>query len=185
MMRFNYLRSGAPEVIERFHSGYIPARLQTPLAALVTVVVAVCFWWGIENLLLHQAIAELHVQTARLNASRTALEKARLRRTRVESLLALDNRLRDIRRSGAQVAGELADIANHVPRRAWLTDIARVDQGMEVEGKAVGLDGLSDTVSDLMSSKSASLPELIHAARDGGTDSTPTMTFTLHLQSHR
>ncbi len=180
-MRFNYLSDGVPGAIERLQLDRMPEGLRTPLAALVTASLTVLCWWGIEKMLIEQATTELRVQTARLSSSRAALGQARLHRMHVEALLALDKRLRAIRRSGAVLACEIADVANHVPRRAWLTGISQMGEGLEIDGNALGLDTVGDTVTDLMSSSTTQSPELIRAAREDNTGPARVLSFAVHV----
>ncbi len=185
MMRFNYLRDSAPEAFEYLRPSRIPEPLRTPLAALITVMLVVAIWWVVEQLLLSQARAELQTQTLRLAASKAALDELKLRKNQVQDLLAIDARLREIRRSGAVLSTSLADIANHVPPRAWLTSIARINDGIEIDGQADGLDGLSDTVADLMSSSSAASPDLIRASKEDRARSAGIVAFVMRIGGHQ
>jgi Tfp pilus assembly protein PilN len=184
-MRFNYLRDSAPDAFEYLRPSRIPEPLRTPLAALLTATVVVALWWVIEQVLLSQARAELQTQTFRLAASKAALAELKLRKTHIEDLLAVDSRLREIRRSGAALSSGLADIANHVPMRAWLTSIARVNDGIEIDGQADGLDGLSDTVADLMSSSTAKSPNLIRASKDERYRVGGLIAFAMRVGTHQ
>ncbi|HUN28739.1 MAG TPA: PilN domain-containing protein [Alphaproteobacteria bacterium] len=165
-MRFNYLRDSAPDALEYLRPSRVSEPLRTPLAALATVVCVVGVWWVIEQILLGQARSELQVQALRLSASRIALKDLNLRKSRIEELITIDERLRKIRRSGAELSHGLADIANHVPAQAWLTSIEHIDTGLQIDGSAEGFDGLSETVADLMSSSSASAPSLVRASKE-------------------
>lgn len=107
VVRFNYLRDSAPDAFEYLRPSRIPEPLRTPLAALATIVVIVGAWWVIEQMLLGQARDELQLQTLRLNASKVELSELKLRKTRVEALLAIDTRLREIRRSGRRFQAAL------------------------------------------------------------------------------
>jgi Tfp pilus assembly protein PilN len=185
MMRFNYLRDSAPDAFEYLRPSRIPEALRTPLAAFATVVVIVGAWWIVEQLLLAQARDELQGQSLRLSASRVALRDLKLRKARVEQLLSIDTRLREIRRSGAVLSGRLADIANHVPARAWLTSIARIDSGLQIDGNAEGLDGLSDTVADLMASSNAATPELVRASKEDRDRSGTIIAFQVRIGAYR
>ncbi len=184
-MRFNYLRDSEPDAFEYLRPSRIPEPLRTPLAALATIVVIVGAWWVIEQMLLGQARDELQLQTLRLNASKVELSELKLRKTRVEALLAIDTRLREIRRSGAALSSGVADIANHVPARAWLTSIVHVDTGIQIDGRAEGLDGLSDTVADLMSSSSAASPDLIRASKENRDRSGTIVSFEVRVRATR
>jgi Tfp pilus assembly protein PilN len=165
LKRFDFLRDAPPLFVERLRPSRLPAELRTPLAAFATTVVVILAWWAIETAQIAQARAELVTERARVAASRTDLAQAQVRRSRLVDLISLDRRIRDIRRSGAALSGNLADIANHLPDRAWLTSIAQDDRGLEIDGNAVGLDGLSDTLAGLMSSRSAATPSLVRASR--------------------
>lgn len=183
MTRFNFLRDSTPEAFEYLRPSRIAEPLRTPLAALLTVTLVVAMWWLIEQVLLSQARSELQVQTFRLAASKAALAELKLRKTHIEELLAVDARLREIRKSGTMLSSSLADIANHVPARAWLTSIVRVNDGIEIEGQADGLDGLSDTVADLMSSSTAKSPNLIRASKDERYRSL--IAFVMDVEEHQ
>ncbi|HTZ55228.1 MAG TPA: PilN domain-containing protein [Candidatus Acidoferrum sp.] len=183
-MRFNYLRDSVPEAFEYLRPSRIPEPLRTPLAALLTATLVVAVWWVIEQVQLAQARHELQTQSFRLAASKAALTELKLRKTHIEALLAVDLRLREIRRSGATLSSGLADIANHVPARAWLTSIARVNDGIEIDGQAEGLDGLSDTVADLMSSSTAKSPDLIRASKEDRYRANGLVAFEMRVGGH-
>lgn len=184
-MRFNYLRDSPPEMFERLRPSRIPEPLRTPLAAFATAIIIVGVWWVVEQVLLAQARNELQAQSLRLSASQIALKELKLRETHVAELSAIDARLRQIRRSGALLSSRLADIANHVPVQAWLTSIARVDNGLQIDGRAEGLDGLSETVADLMSSASAVSPDLVRANKEDSDRSGTTIAFEMRVAEHR
>jgi Tfp pilus assembly protein PilN len=185
MMRFNYLRDSGPETFEYLRPSRIPEALRTPLAAFLTATLVVTVWWVIEQLLLSQARAELQAQAFRLAASRADLADLKLRKTRVGDLLVVDARLREIRRSGAALSSGLADIANHVPDQARLTSIADVNDGIEIDGQADGLDGLSDTIADLMSSSAAASPDLIRATKEDRVRSAGIVAFVMRVDARR
>jgi len=184
-MRFSYLHDARPDALERLRPSRLPEGLHTPLASLATAIVVVVAWWGIEHMLLAQARQELGQQTFRLDASRLALREAKLQRVHVDSLLESDTRLREIRRSGALLASRLADIANHVPTRAWLSSVGQVNDALEIDGHAEGLDGLSDTVADLMSSKTAAAPDLVRASKDQTDHSGELLEFAVRVGGHQ
>lgn len=165
-MKFDYLRDAPPAFVERLRPSRIPEYLRTPLAALATSICVVAAWYAIESLQVQQAARELAVEKARALASRSDLSLARVQRAHVEGLIALDDRIRSIRRSGAVTSSMLADIANHVPRRAWLTAIRQSGGAFEIDGTADGLDELSDTLAGLMSSRTARAPALVRAAQE-------------------
>lgn len=182
MTKFDFLHDAPPAFVERLRPSRIPEHLRTPLAALATSIFVVAVWWLVQNLQLQQAAKELAVEKARAIASRADLALTRVRRAHVEDLAALDNRVRAIRRSGAVASSMLADIANHVPQHAWLSAITQADGGFEIDGNAGGLDDLSRTLASLMSSRAASSPTLVRAARETRDDE-GVVSFQLHTGS--
>lgn len=167
MTKFDFLKDAPPAFVERLAPNRIPEYLQTPLAALATSIVVVAAWWLMQHLQLQQAARELANEKARAIASRADLALLRVRRAHVEDLAALDARVREIRRSGAIASSALADIANHIPKHAWLSAIHHSDGGFDIDGDAAGFDELSRTLAGLMSSKAANSPALVRAAQDG------------------
>jgi Tfp pilus assembly protein PilN len=182
MMRFDYLRDAPPAFVERLKPARIPHALRTPLAALLATIVIVASWWGVETLQIGQAGHELAVQKARAAASRADLAQIKVRRSKLDALVALDARVRTMRRSGAVVANRFADVANHVPERAWLTSIGEADGVLDIQGDAIGLDGLSTTLADLLSSQSASQPSLVRAGRDDHVLVESVLSFQIHAR---
>ena len=165
-MRFNYLCDAPPELVERLRGVRVSAQLRTPLSATATALFVVCAWWFLERHWISEAAREEAIAAVRLEQSRAAFASTKLVRADVDQLLALDARLRRIRLSGSVLSHRLADVGNHVPTRAWLTSIARTSDGLELHGRAEGLNVLSETVADLMSSKAAASPTLVRAVRE-------------------
>lgn len=166
MTRFDYLRDAPPESIERVRAIRISASLRWPLAVLTAVVVTHACASGIFTLALSEARSTERAAAVRLEASTVALARVRLTKVRVDDLIALDRRLREIRSSGSRVSARLADIANHVPAHAWLTTLARTPNGFEMVGKSSGLPALGATMSSLMTSSAIVSPTLIRASGD-------------------
>ena len=166
MRRFNFLHDAPPDVIDRLRALRVTDELRTPLLALVTSILVVFAWYGLERYWLASAEHEEVLATTRLAESRADLATTKLVRADVDQLLALDRRLRDIRLSGTSLAENLSDIGNHVPAHAWLTSISNVQDGLEISGRADSLISLSETVADLLSSRTAMSPTLVRASKD-------------------
>ncbi len=182
-MRFNYLYDAPPDLIEHMRAIRLPRELRTPLSALITAIAVVVAWWFLERHWVSQAAREEAVAALRLQQSRQAFDATKLVRADIQQLLMLDTRLREIRLSGSALADRLADLGNHVPHQAWLTSVARTEDGVELLGRAEGLHVLSATVADLMSSTAASSPTLIRAVRDERT--TAIISFTIHAEERK
>jgi Tfp pilus assembly protein PilN len=179
-MRFNYLKDAPPAPVEHLRGLRIPREFRTPVAAIATAAIVVCAWSFLEHHWITEAAREEALATVRLEESREAFAATKLVRSDVDQLLALDGRLRRIRLSGSVLSHRLADIGNHVPAQAWLTSIARSSDGVELHGQAEGLNVLSDTIADLMSSKAAGAPTLVRAVRDDRSSSV--LSFTIHAE---
>ncbi len=165
-MRFNYLRDAPPELIEQLRALRISPELRSPLSAVATAIVVVFAWWSLERHWMSEAMREEARAAIRLQQSRAAFAATKLVRADVDRLLSLDARLRAIRLSGSVLSHRLADVGNHVPTQAWLTSIVRTNDGLELHGRAEGLNVLSKTVAGLMSSKAAASPTLVRAVRE-------------------
>jgi hypothetical protein len=60
----------------------------------------------------------------------------------------------------------------------------RVDTGLQIDGRAEGLDGLSDTVADLMSSSTAASPNLVRAIKEERDRSGTIVAFEVRVGTH-
>ncbi len=183
MKGFDFLHDAPPAAIDRLRSVRICEELRTPLWALVTAIVVVSAWYGLERYWLDSARREEAAATVRLAESRADLAATKLVRTNVDQLLAFDRHLRTIRLSGSELAAKLSDIGNHVSARAWLTSISTVQDGMEISGRADGLVALSQTIADLMSSRTATSPTLVRASKDDRAKNL--IAFTLEVAARR
>lgn len=182
MSRFNYLVDAPPRALDRLRRFSVSQALRFPLGALATSCLVVLAWWGLERYWLASSRHEVAVATARLADSELAFRQAKLVRANVDDLLAFDERLRTIRRSGAVLSERLASIANHVPQRAWLTAIAHTSDGVELDGRADGLLALSNAVASLMTDTKAT--RLVRATRDEKKGS-GVVSFTVVLPESR
>lgn len=179
LTRFNYLGESLPTLFERVRGAVIPERLRTPLTVLVTAILVTCGCSGIENMLQRQADSELHLAQVRLEATRTALATLNIEIQDADAIQALDRQLRTIRRSGAVVGSRLADVANHLPTRAWLIALDSTGSDLDLTGATGDLDALSRTVSDLNASGSVQNTRLVRAARTETQNASSLVSFEL------
>jgi hypothetical protein len=159
-VRFDYLHDAHPR---RFAT--IPEPLRTPLAALLTAIVVVGCWYALERHWLDRATDEVSRAQNRVNVSRVDVARSNLQGLRVRDLLMLDRQLREIRLSGSNLVLDIADVANHLPRGAWLTALTGAPSGVHLIGVADALPVLRDTVAGLMAGNRVRSPRLIHANR--------------------
>ena len=166
MTRFNYLGQSLPGVVDRVRGTVIPEHLRTPLCALVTSILAVGVWCAIEGTLQRHADVEVRVAQQRLTTTRETLAKLRIEKKNVDTVLALDRQLRDIRLSGSILSSQLVDIANRMPAHAWLVSLDRGPKSLDIAGIAPDLQTLSGTVSGLNGSRAFPNPTLVRATKD-------------------
>ena len=175
--RFDFLRDAPPEIVDRMRGLRVSARARFPLAVFVAASLVVFAWWGLERHWLHAALREDAIASERLSGLRLEFQRERVERVDVDRMLALDERLRAIRRSGSRLSSRLAAIANRVPERAWLVAIQQDDRETQLDGRAEGLLVLSRTLAALLDGPA---PSLIRAARDERGKGT-LMSFSLRL----
>lgn len=181
MMRFDYAHDMAPEFVDRVRALHVRGEARGPLMALATVIFVGLCAFGIESWRVGDARTQERVQQVRFDESRARLEQMKIASREVSDLLLLDRRLRDVRLSGTALSVRLADIANHVPERAWLTSLGRTPSGVAINGRAETLDSLSATVASLMMSKTVASPNLIKAETERHTGGPPLVKFEISV----
>lgn len=165
-MRFDYLHDSVPDTVDKLRSLRLRKELHAPAGALVAAFLVLLGGWGIETHRLADARYGVLAATKRDDESREKLAKTKLVRVQIDHMLAVDRRLREIHLSGATLSERLADIANRVPQRAWLTSISRSQGEIQIDGRADGFTVLSEAIARLMSSKTVESPTLVRAGRD-------------------
>ncbi|MDQ2864688.1 MAG: PilN domain-containing protein [Candidatus Eremiobacteraeota bacterium] len=178
MIRFNYLRSFTAIAQAR----NIPRHVQAPLAAIAATLLVVAAAWGIEGYRLSGARTMEAVAQARVERSRAELARTALARADIDSMLALDARLRVIRRSGSTLAQRLADIANHVPDHTSLSSIVGSGGGISISGHAQSLRAISDTISSFMAARTVADPALVRMQRDDLSGTAAVLSFEMRVE---
>jgi Tfp pilus assembly protein PilN len=182
-MRFDYLRDARPEFIERLQASGIPKHLQVPLMSLTTAVLVVTMWWIVETLHVGAAEAECAKERTLAIGSREQVIAARAQISQAQALISIDQRVRSIRISGARVASRLADVANHVPDKSWLTAMSRSGGEVDLNGYTVGLEGLGETLLALTSSEATREPILVRASRNPGAGAEGSRVINFQMQA--
>lgn len=183
MTGFNYLHDAQPEVLDHIQRFRLPKYLTTPVYVAATAACVIVAVTALLHLRCAAAQSDVESAQARFDTSKAALSQAKLARTDVEALLKLDGRLREIRSSGTALAVRLANIANHVPKHAWLSSIANAPNGYEVDGEAEGLAGLGDTIDGFIASRAVTHPRLVHAAIEDRSHGVGILAFEVQLDS--
>ncbi len=140
-------------------------RFGNALVALAAAAAAVAGVWAIESSRLNEAVRTEAAFQQRYDTSVQALKRRNLYGDRVRALIDLDREVRRIAESGDVDAKTLADIANRLPRHAWLTEISNDGNGgLSLRGGAATLGALGDVVHGLMQSRALKNPTLVKAA---------------------
>jgi Tfp pilus assembly protein PilN len=174
MMQFNYLGESVPSLIDRVRATRVSAELQAPLLALVTATLVVTAWWILEGHWYARSQQEFQRAQARLVSARALRSVAKIQRSGVEHLLVLDQQLRSVRSSGSTLGVRIVDVANRIPERVWLTSLAPVPGGIDINGRAVGIVRLGETIGRLGAT-------LVRATREERADSQALVAFELHV----
>lgn len=180
-MRFDYLHSARPLLVQRMLEIRVPERFHTALFALVGSVIVIAGAWGIDAYRLRQALRVEAVYQQRYDETARALKKTNLYYDRVKELVDLDRRVRKIAASGDADARTLAEIANRLPPHAWLTGIAHDATGLALDGRAKDLGVLSRVMQGLMHAKHLRSPTLISAGLDKERGQDTAMKYEIHI----
>jgi len=185
MIAFDYLRSAQPDWMRRMLELRVPERLHAAAFGAAAAVLAVTGAWGIER---HRLSDAQRTQTAyreRFEMSERAVKRTRIYYDRVTALVSLDRQLHEIVASGDTDARRLADIANHLPGHAWLTQIARHDAGIEMEGRAQNLAVVSAILEGMLRAREVSNPTLTSAQTVSERPGESVVKYVIHVDGGR
>jgi hypothetical protein len=149
MISFDFSRSAPPELLRRISELRIPERYHAALMTIAGVILAIAGGWAIESHRLHEIVALHAAYQQRYDESARALKRTNLYEDRVKRLIALAAKIRSVRASGYSDARRLAEIANSLPRHAWLTSIAYDGDAIALEGRTQDLHVLSKVIRAL------------------------------------
>lgn len=180
-MRFDYLHSARPLLLQRLLELRIPERFHNASFALCGALAVIGGAWGIESYRLQQAIQVQTIYRHQYEAATADLKRANVYYDRVRSLVALDLRVRRIASSGDADARTLAEIANELPQHAWLTGISHDATGLSLEGRAKDLSAVSSVMRGLMRARDLRSPMLQSASLDEDPDGEGAMKYTIHV----
>lgn len=171
-MRFDYLHSPRSLHLVRILEFRIPERLLGGVFALIGAVALLSGAWGIQAYRLHEALQLESVYNGRRIQAARDIQRVSVYYDRVRALVDLDRSVRRIAASGDADARTLAQVANQMPRHAWLTGISHDDTGLALEGHAKNLDVLSGVLQGLMHVRELKKPVLVTASaeREDGLD---------------
>lgn len=181
-MRFDFLNSQRPVLLQRLLEFRIPERLRCALCALAAALAVICGACVIEAYRLREAIRVEAVYRARWNQAELALKQTHVYYNEVRSLVELDRRVQRIESSGNANARTLAEIADDLPAHAWLTGISRDAGGLTLSGQARSLSVLSGVMHGLMRATRLRNPALVNAVADKEMNRGITMKYEIHVE---
>lgn len=185
LIRFDFLRDPTPSFVDSLRRVRLPRRLYPAALAGAAVIAALAAASGAEVFREHAAQALEERAGARFERSRAALTRARLQWQRLDGLVALDRRLRQIRTSGSVAAQRIARVGNAFPQRAWVTSMAAgAASAYEVKGFADGLPAVEKLLANVARDRVAGRPRLLQVSQSGGQPAT-TLGFELELVDAR
>lgn len=179
---FDFAHGVPASAVARFFELSIPERLHAALTAVCVSSAILAGSWGIESQRLAQSARIQAEYQARFDASVRAVKQANVYRTRVRDLVALDRRVRAISSSGYGDAQRLAEIANAVPRHAWLTAVSYDDDTIRLEGQARGWGVLSSVIDGLSRAHHLRAPTLVSASVSPDASRYAVVKYALRLQ---
>lgn len=180
-MRFDYLHSARPVLLQRLVEIRVPERLHNALFALAGSAALIAGACGIDAYRLRQALNVQAVYQLHYDRSAARLQQTHLYYERVKTLVALDSRVRGIAVSGDADARTLAEIANRLPTHAWLTGISHDGTGLALDGSAKDLGVISAVMHGLMNAKHLRSPKLVSAALDNVHGHGGAMKYEIHI----
>lgn len=183
MIRFDFIRNQQSSTLRRLREIRVPRRLYSAVTALIGAVAIVSGVSLIETYRLHTALTLERQHTDRLATSRAAIVRAHLTYHQLRELIALDERIRQIRGSGSRAAAQLAQVGNRLPAHVWLTAIDS-GNGLLIDGEASGLSALSQTVLNLSGDRRTA-PVLVNATSFSSNASSHLIRYQLHFDRVR
>jgi Tfp pilus assembly protein PilN len=128
----------------RVPKAYVPAAIV--LVCAVAIAIGVC---GLARLRLAQAVDLEINQRGRLLDAQQALLRAKLATRDVNTLVALDATISDVRESGFRRASFLTKLGAQIPRGAWLETVAPDGLRITITGRALNLSDVASAIGGL------------------------------------
>ncbi|MBV8153036.1 MAG: PilN domain-containing protein [Candidatus Eremiobacteraeota bacterium] len=168
MMRFDFLHDAPPGAIDAVRSMRLPRRFHDVAAALVAMVVLCVVAAGIERTRIAGAQGALSAAHDRFERSREALQRLQVQSRDLETLLAEDRALRDVRLSGPKTAERLAEIGNLFPADVTLDAMEANANDYDLKGSAQTLARFGTLLSRLDGSPAMPRPASVRISKDAG-----------------
>jgi hypothetical protein len=179
--RFDYLHDSRPLFVERLHTARLPRRLYTVIGAIVMLFCVIAIGYTVETIRIAQATAIEQRAQVRFDRSRVALAGVQLAWAHLDTLIAQDRRLHEIRLSSSAVAARLARTGNLFTPHIWLTSLTSEENGHLLKGSAENLPAVDAALGRLLHDTQLGEPHLLRVYHDGSQDRSPLLSFELRL----
>jgi hypothetical protein len=180
-VRFDYLHSARPVIIQRLLEIRVPERFHGALFAVGAAIAVIGGAWGIQAYRLREALKVQAAYQQRYDETLARLKQTNVYYDRVRAIVALDRQVRQIALSGDTDARTLAEIANRLPQHAWLTGISHDGSGIALQGHAKDLSVLSGVMRGLMRAKQLRNPTLVTASSEKEQGQDAGLKYEVHV----
>jgi Tfp pilus assembly protein PilN len=164
MIAFDFSPPKRPAILQRLFDIRVPSSLKAPIGTALVAVAIVFAAYCIEVYRLNDALRLEALSEQRLQQSEALVQQTKIRYAYLQQRIRLDRRIHEIQASGYNDSRLVAEIANRLPRRAWLDSIARESDQITLDGEAGSLRDLSATIKVLAASRYVRAPVLVSAA---------------------
>jgi hypothetical protein len=179
--RFDYLHDPRPLFVERLQTARLPRRLYTVVGAIGMLLCVMVIGYTVETIRIEEATAIEERAQARFDRSRVALANVQLAWQHIDTLIAQDRRLHEIRLSSSAVAARLARTGNLFTPHIWLTSLTSEENGHLLKGSAESLPAVDAALGRLLHDARLGEPHLMRVYHDGAQDRSPLLSFELRL----
>ena len=179
---FDYMHSSKPAFLRKLSQARLPDRLHAAASAFSAVALLFSGTWAIESYRLREVRRLEQIYRDRYLAGVRAVRQSNVYADRVRAVVDLDRSVREIGLSGYVDARRLAEIANELPHRTWLTSISYEGQDIALEGRAPDLTVLATLISRLSRAPDLGSPALTGATLVPETASGDLLKYTLRLE---
>ena len=181
MIRFDYLNDPLPAFIDRVTGLLTNRAARAPLFALAVIVMIEASIGAVVHY--RSGLAERELIDARRNhaVSEASLERLKIVRANVMTLMELDRRIQRIRESGVREGTRLVKIARRIPPRVWLVSLDDTGVAQSLVGRARRLDGVGDLMQGLAIMATGNAPQLIDASSPAERNGLNIVSFEVRL----
>jgi hypothetical protein len=183
MTSFDYLHARRRQSFRQTIERIVPPGLLLPCLGTIAAFSVVVCAWAVQAHRLHRALRAEAAYEMRYEQTDRQVRAASRAVAKERSMERLDKRLQLITGSGYAEARRLAEIANDVPRHAWITTIARRQDGYDVEGGTKSLTSVGALIAALLRARYLRNPLLVNVTRAGMAAGGSSIKYDLRLEA--